>query len=376
MENNTLSITDILNKSNIKLEDTIYRESPQKVLNFRIVSKDHYEPFADENGIYSIRYKNTVDITDFYNISKILPEFSGINYSGKYDLPYFTSGLENLVRARQNGEKTAVEGGPCLFGTDEVLVVVTKKDGQTDYFDYNTGKSYSLRTRGDQDYDLGSFMLEHGAEVEDIQFENRKMGLTPQEWIFIKFPFEAASVLDAPLVIPIPDMSYVKYLEAVLKYTSASVREKALNDFRSVSHEICDKYLQIIDKFRKIYSNVSCEVVHERNTALIDKYYKARSPYIERNKVLRSLTQIPEKCESVKDYISMPALPYYLYGIKNIMEIDSMDETDSYRKCRKAHKGTINLSCLLLPEFFAADKTHTIFDAPLTCKEYGKYVIE
>ena len=376
MANYTLSIFDILNKNNIRLEDTVYKDTPQKVLDFRIVSKDHYEPFADRNGIYSIRYKNTADITDFYNITKILPEFSGINYSDKYDLPYFTSGLENLVRSRQNGEKTAVEGGPCLFGTDEVLVIVNRNNGQTDYFDYNTGKSYSLRTRGAHDYDLGSFMLEHGPEVEDIQFENRKTGLTPQEWIFIKYPFEAASVLDAPLVIPIPDMSYVKYLDAVLKYTSSSVREKALNDFRGISHEICDKYLHIIDKFKKIYSNVSCEVVHERNSALLDAYYKARSPYIERNKVLRSLTQIPEKCESVKDYISMPALPYYLYGIKNILEIDSMDETDSYRKCRKAHKGTINLSCLLLPEFLSKDKTHTIFDAPADLKEYGEYVIE
>ena len=376
MANYTLSIFDILNKKNIKLEDTVYKNAPQKVLDFRIVSKDHYEPFADGNGVYSIRYKNTVDISDFSNITKVLPEFSGINYSDRFDLPYFVSGLENLVRARQNGEKTAVEGGPCLFGTDEVLVIVTRSDGQTDYFDYNTGKSYSLRLHEDHDYDFGSFMREHGPEVEDIQFENRKIGLTPQEWIFIKYPFEAASVLDAPLVIPIPDMSYVKYLEAVLKYTSASVREKALNDFRGVSHEICDKYLQIIDKFKNIYKNVSCEVVHERDTALIDKYYQARSPYIERNKVLRSLTQIPEKCESVKDYISMPALPYYLYGIKNILEIDSMDETDSYRKCRKAHKGTINLSCLLLPEFLSKDKMHTIFDAPADLKEYGEYVIE
>ncbi|HIV16676.1 MAG TPA: hypothetical protein IAB17_01655, partial [Candidatus Alectryocaccobium stercorigallinarum] len=361
---------------NIKLTDTVYKDSPQKVLDFRIVSKDHYEPFTGADGIYSIRYKNTVNINDFYNVTNILPELSGINYSGRYDLPYFTAGLEQLAIARQAGEKTAVEGGPCLFGTDEVLVIVTRKGGQTDYFDYNTGKSYSLRLHSDQEYDFGSFMREHGSEVESIQFENRKTGLTPQEWIFIKYPFEAASVLNAPLVIPIPDMSYVKYLKAVLKYTSASVRERALNDFRDVSHEICDKYLQIIDKFKGIYRNVSCEVVHERNTALIDKYYKARSPYIERNKVLRSLTQIPEKCESVKDYISMPALPYYLYGIKNILEIDSMDETDSYRKCSKAHKGTINLSCLLLPEFLSKDKMHTIFDAPADLKEYGEYVIE
>ena len=59
----------------------------------------------------------------------------------------------------------------------------------------------------------------------------------------------------------------------------------------------------------------------------------------------------------------MPALPFYLLGIRDILEIDSVDETDSFRKCGKAHKGTINLSCILYPEKLSADGKNTVYHA-------------
>lgn len=376
MESNTISVNDILNKNNIKLEETVYTESTAKMLDFRIVSKDFYEPVKRDNDRYTVYYKNAVEISNFKNIEELIPALSGINYSGKYNLPYFISGLEGFSEKVNSGERVAIEGGPCLFGTDEVIVSVERKGGRTDYFDYNTGKSYSLRTNDRQYSDFGDFMLKHGSEVVKIDFEDRKKGLTPQEWMFIKFPFEAARVLDAPLVIPIPDMSYIKYLEAVLINTDRKIKEKALSDFQDLTHKICDQYISVIRKLKSLYKNVSCDIVHDRNIRLLNTYYEARAPFIECKKVQRILTGIPEKTESVKDYVSMPALPYYLYGIKNILEIDSMDETDSYRKCRKAHKNSLELACILLPEFLAGDKTHTIFDAPLGWKEYGEYVIE
>lgn len=129
----------------------------------------------------------------------------------------------------------------------------------------------------------------------------------------------------------------------------------------------------MIEQMRTLYQSVRCEVVHARDKQLCEKYYEARSPYMERNKVIRNLTAIPEKLESVKDYVSMPALPFYLFGINNVIEVDSMDETDSFRKCRKAHKGALNLSCILFPELLSTDMVHTIFDAPWDRKEYGRY---
>ena len=66
----------------------------------------------------------------------------------------------------------------------------------------------------------------------------------------------------------------------------------------------------------------------------------------------------------------MPALPFYLLGIKDILEIDSVDETDSYRKCARAHKGIFNLSCILYPEKLSADGRNTVYHAEQEYKDY------
>lgn len=370
------SIREIGREKGIKIRDTIYGNSNTHMLDFRIVSGDFYEPLQKENGKYAWQYKNCVEIMDFPMMKNIFPQLDNFHYSGKDKLPYFTAGLRDIAYKIQNGKKAAIEGGPCLFGTDEVMVKVTTKAGTEEYFDYNTGKSYLQENDNRGKMDFGNFMKKYGREIKAIDFVNKKVGLTPQEWIFIKFPFEMARVFSAPLVIPIPDMSYIKYLEALLSYTEDKVKEETLCKFRTIVYKISDQYLELIDRLQSIYKEVHCEVVHERNKKLIEKYYREREPYMEKRKVLRNLTGIPEKLESVKDYVSMPALPYYLYGIDTIIEVDSMDETDSFRKCRKAHKGSLNLACILLPEFLSRDKKHTIFDAPRSWKEYGAYVVE
>ena len=373
MDINKTSIAEIFADAHISINDTVYNKSSAEMLNFQIVSRRFYEPLKNESGKYSLIYKNTVEIADYRMITELLPALNDLEYSGKTKLPYFTSGLGLFRKALDDGKRSAVEGGPCLFGTHEVIVDILLNDDSLERFDFNSGKPYSLSSR---DEDLGEFLLERGSDVSEIKFENRKTELTPQEWIFIKYPFDIARLLGLPLVIPIPDMSYVKYMDAVLANTPEAVRDKALCKFRELTAVICDKYLSVIDRLCELYSDVHCDVIHARNDELIHRYYEARTPFIERGKTLRSLTKAIGKSESVKDYISMPALPYYLYGAENILEVDSMDETDSYRKCRKAHKGTFNLSCILLPEFLSKDMVHTIFDAPLNRKEYGNYVIK
>jgi hypothetical protein len=345
------------------------------MLEFKLVSGDFYEFIQSEQGQNMILYKNCVEVMDFAMISRILPQLDHVSYSKRDELPYFTAGLTELADKIRRGEKVAVEGGPCLFGTDEVKVEVVRRDGRKDYFDYNTGKSYLESVDIEADMDFREFVKLNGSNIKAIHFENRKSELTPQEWAFIKYPFEIAEALSAPLVIPIPDMSYIKYLDAVLRHVDDNVRYEALSEFRSVGHEISNLYIEIIDRMRLLHPNVCCEVVHDRDIELCQKYYRARAPYIERNKIARNLTGIPEKLESIKDYVTMPALPYYLFGIENVLEVDSMDETDSFRKCRKAHKQNMLLSCILYPELLSEDKVHTIFDAPYDRKEYGHYVV-
>lgn len=369
------SIDKLCGENNLKLSETAYRKSRKEVLDFRIVSGNYYE-FLNKNGTNILKYKNSVEIIDFPMLVKELPCLRSVDYIKKNDFPYFTAGLSEIAKKVQDGEPVAVIGGPCLFGTDEVAVKVATKNGKRLIFDYNTGKSYLEDGAEEETMDFREFALIHGGEIKEIHFENKKTGLTPQEWAFIKYPFEVAKALQAPLVIPIPDFSYMKYLDAILKNVDKSVRVNAMKEFREQAHKITDLYLDLIEQMKNLNKGIRCEVVHDRNQKLCQHYYQSRSPYIERNKVLRSLTGIPEKLESIKDYVSMPALPYYLFGINNVIEVDSMDETDSFRKCRKAHKGKLNLSCILFPELLSTDAVHTIFNAPRSRKEYGNYVVE
>lgn len=369
------SVAKICEEKGIEVKDTVYRGSCREMLDFKIVSGDFYEFVEGKEGENILRYKNCVEVMDFPMLTEVIPELSGVRYSIRDNIPYFTAGLSGIVEKMSMGEDVAVEGGPCLFGTDEVTVEVTRKSGEKDYFDYNTGKSYLEKGDVNNDVDFKDFAAVHAGEIKSIHFTNRKKGITPQEFAFIKYPFEIAAALSAPLVIPIPDMSYVKYLEAVLTNVEEKVRVEALDEFRSTENEISDMYLNLISDMHKLYKNVKYEVVHERDREICSKYYEARAPFIERNKVIRTLTGIPEKLESIKDYVSMPALPYYIFGSRNVIEVDSMDETDSYRKCRQAHKGSLNLGCILFPELLSTDNVHTIFDAPWDRKEYGNYVV-
>ena len=83
-----------------------------------------------------------------------------------------------------------------------------------------------------------------------------------------------------------------------------------------------------------------------------------------------SYTHLDVYKRQIQDYITMPALPYYLWGITDIIQIDSLDETDSYRKCAKLHKGVLKLYGMLYPERLSGDGENTIFYAPMEYKEY------
>lgn len=367
-----ISVDQLCAENHLQVSDTAYRNSKKKMLEFQIVSNNHYAFFRQgEQNL--LKYKNSVEIADFPMLTQALSHLQSVDYLKKNDYPYFTAGLPEIAGKIKAGEPVAVEGGPCLFGTDEVTAEVTTKTGAKLYFDYSTGRSCREDDACRENGSFGTYTLLHGPEIREIHFENKKTALTLQEWAFIKHPFEIANALRGPLVIPIPDFSYMKYLDAVLQNTDDGVRRNAMEEFRKEAHKITDLYLELIQEMQGRYHGMRCEVVHDRATELCERFYRERAPYIERHKVLRILTGIPEKLESIKDYVSMPALPYYLFGIPNVVQVDSMNETDSYRKCKMAHKGVLTLACLLFPELLSSDSVHTIFDAPFDRKEYGNY---
>ena len=372
------SIREMIARKGLALEETDYRHSNADMLDFRLFSGDFYEP---EGG--KLRFKDCVTVMDFQQISEAFPPLARVSHKGREKFPYFAGNLDGLCAARERGETIAVEGGPCLFGEHEVVVSVRLSDGETRLFDYSTGKTYLnahsyAHGKGEvpdamETDSLAECLRGAGDRVEEISFRQEKWALTPQEYLNLRYPFELAAALGGPLVVPIPDMSYRKYLLAALEFTPQALREKALADFDAILYSICDIFLNAIDKLQSHFQIKPFACVHLRDADALRVWYERRAPYIERGKVLRTLTRIPEKVEPIKDYISMPALPFYLFDARNILQADSVDETDSYRKCRKAHKKAANMGCAMIPELLSGDGEHTIYNAPLRWKDFGNY---
>lgn len=283
--------------------------------------------------------------------------------------------MEILRETWQRGEEIAVEGGPCLFGAHEVTVIVQLVTGQMRFFDYANGKAYTDNSGGAflETENLADYLRQYGQQIEKISFQQKKEGLTLQEYLSLRYPFEIAQSLNGTLVITIPDMSYCKFLLAVLKFISECIREQTLEEFELISAKITAFYLEIIDNLQQQFNIKRFCCVHGRCRKELKLWYEKRIPYIERKKVLRNLTRMPEKIESIKDYISMPALPYYLFDIKNVLEVNSVDETDAFHKCKKAHKGTIQMGCILFPELLSNDNINTFYNVSSDWKAFGNY---
>lgn len=359
----------ILKENNIGQKETVYCDSYPEIFGFQIVSGNFYDVRQNRYGEKKLLFKNSVNVSDFAGILKKIPELGIMDFPGRDIMPFFTKGLKKIHEAVKEGRPVAVEGGPCLFGVSEVEVEICMKDGEHRIFDYCTGKRHGMAVNSENE-DMETFFEKYPDQIEQVAFHDHKQGITSQEYESILCVFQAAAALHGTAVIPLPDMSYSKYLSAVISNLNPAQRQKIMDDFHQVSWRISDLYIDLIHQIEKDYPEVTCIVVHGREQELCDRFYAGREPYIEKNKILRMITNMPNRKESVKDYVSMPALPYYLLGIKDILEIDSVDETDSFRKCAKAHKGVINLSCILYPERLSRDGKNTIYQADRKYKEY------
>ena len=111
----------------------------------------------------------------------------------------------------------------------------------------------------------------------------------------MRYPFEIAAALGGPLVIPIPDMSYRKYLLYALDAVPQELRDGTLAEFDKILDGIADLYLKTIAELQEQFQIERFLCVHRRDPKPLDLWYEKRAPHIERGKVLRSLTRLPEK---------------------------------------------------------------------------------
>lgn len=360
------TIREQLSQFGVETNQSVYADYQDGILDFPISTAPFLNVQLNEYGQAAVFQKNTAEAISF---DAAVERLGGLTMRQSLpELPWFCANLESLSLARQEGRPLAVVGGPCLFGVDEVLVEVSM-GSERKVFDYCTGRHFNAEQDGEEE-NLSQFLLNASQRITGINIHDQKTGVTSQEHSSILWLFQVADALNARIVMPLPDMSYEKYLHAILSPLPTSVTDAAEMEFRSVANRIAGLYIAETERIALDYPNVQYYILHERDEVMCRQFYRMREPFIERHKVLRRITGIPEKLESIKDYISMLALPYYLYGIQDILQVDSLDEIDSFRKCRWAHKGTVNLACMLYPERLSKDGINTIFQATHAFKEY------
>lgn len=356
------TIREQLDRSGVPVQDTAFSACSDAVLDFQLSTVPFLE-WQQQPDRMALIQKNMVEAVPLTEAEQAL----GMALPGlPREMPWFCAGLEDVRDAMRCGRPIAVEGGPCLFGVDEVLAEVTLRDGSAHVFDESTGRYMDTAHA----YALPDFLLTHAGEITAVRFINQKRGVTSQERDSIEWLFRIAQPLGARVVLPLPDMSYGKYMTAITEPLAPEVAQAARSAFDEVTSAIAQLYIQLTEQIGGQYPDVTYSIVHGGDTALCERYYEARAPHIERHKILRNITNVPGKLESIKDYISMPALPYYLYGITDILQVDSLDEVDSYRKCLRAHRSVLKLACLLYPERLSADGVNTIFQTTQAYKEY------
>ena len=324
--------------------------------------------------VYGVRdrkllvYKNTVCLGSFEDVEHQIPAMRRVGIKWIRRMPLLLKNLDAVRNAVVNKIPIGLVGGPCLFGLYEVEIVVQHKDGRSFSYDFSSGHHYDRA--GQKTFAFADHVERYAGQIISIRFINWKKGMTSQEHDSLAVLFDVGAVLGAKVAVTIPDISYLKYLSTVIALLDDTVRQTALEEFRTVAHEIADLYLNRIEELKRQYPDVEVRVLHDRDAVACEIFHTSRELYFQNSGLIHRMTAKRAKTDAVFDYISMLALPYYFWKTPQVIQIDNLDETDSFRKCRKVHKGAFSLSAILYPEKLCTNGEQTIFNAPLELKGY------
>ena len=316
---------------------------------------------------YVVSYQNILVANTLANMTELVPPMRGVERKRLHRMPLFTRNVCSLRDARLS--EAGVVGGPCLFGTDEMIVRVTHTDGGEYLFDFNTGE----KCCGMNGCDLSEHFMEFGEQIADVSFDNYKTRMTLQEYESLAYPMEIAAALEASFLFPIPDMSYMKFLESITENLRPAVRREMLGKFAVETRKIADMHIELFERLAQKYKPKRCMLMHGRDEEALSFFYSEREKYFNGSKFLRrcaGFSSKPGKNEPVYDYISLLAAPFYFWGTKNIIQVDPIDETSSMEKCAKVHKNEFALTAIMYPEIISKNSAEVIFYARREDKEY------
>ena len=313
-------------------------------------------------------YKNTVYLSTIQNLSMIIEKLVNIKNKQICGMPFFVSGIKLLQQAILAGNPIGVEGGPCLLGHDEVMIDVVHCDKKVFRFDFAAPRAFETEEKFEDD--LYKHVEANANEIIDIKFINKKNNLTKGDFHGLLFVFEFAQALDAKAVIPLVDMSYRKYIQKICESLEETLKTKTEKAFQELIYKVSDIFIESIATLKEHYPKVEIAILHERNETFCNTFYNRRNSYLENYKNLETITSEEVKRESIIDYVTMPALPFYKWGIHDIVQIDCISELDGFRRCKKIHRNDINLSGFFYSETLSLDKKHSDYSSKFMNKKY------
>lgn len=344
-----------------------------------MLQKEQLEEYAAEQsrmhlfGMAAMRktlcWKGVIYATTVSSLCAFLPQLDALSMENSLrQMPVFTDRIAQWKQRMTEGYRFAVEGGPCLFGADEASVLVQMHDGAAYTFDFATEREAT-----EQMPCLSQFAAQNAGMGAHISFCFSKTALTEAEYSSLLYVLEVAAAFGVDAYIPLPDFSYEKYMNAILEtlLSDQTERETARRLFHGELCKVTELYLQELQVLQRRYPEVRVTVIHAESFEERQIYEEKRAAFINYDShMIKTLTTIAAKRESIIDYITMPALPYYLDGVTEIIQVDCIDETDSYRKCQKLHRGAITLYPFLYPEALSSDGEHTVYYAKREHKSY------
>lgn len=351
----------LLAREGLALGESVYDGAGEGYLDYPMSMGDFFERVSAGAGQWALRYKHHLRMTGLKSVHRCIPELERADLDWLADRPLFTERLAELEGMDRG--TLAVEGGPCLYGADEVDTLLTLRNGERLCFDDSSGVCIGLEGGPS----LPDFLRARGGEVAKVSFVNRKDGFSAQELELTAALFAAASALACPLVFSLPDMSYRKYFSRLARHLPDGVREEAEAAYGGVVHQITDLYLELARRMEARWPVPRLTALHERDVYAYGTFLQERERYCNIDDVT---TNRPDMRGAIYDYITLPAAPHYLFGAEHVLEINSTDEADPLRKCAKLHKKHVRFHQLMLPEPISTDGRHTIFTAGRAHKGY------
>lgn len=296
----------------------------------------------------------------------------GVQTGDLWSRPWFTADLNSLKNTVSRGTTPGMEGGSCLLGNNEMQFLLTIDDDREYLFDFNTMRQvedeYSL-TDTETSSQLSDFVRANKDRIIKGTVKCHKDAITIDEYEEFTFLFSLARMLRARLVVTIPDMSYEKTFLQLFGDLKEDIFEPFYEEFMQKVFAVSDLNLRWIDRFAKKYGNTDYVVLHKRAEEIHDCFARNRDHYMRKD-VIGKITGRDGREAAIRDYICMPAMPYYLWGLEELIEVNRLEEYPSVEKCRRVHRGRIHLNSLLYPQKVCANGRTSGFYADRGSKKY------